>query len=83
MLFALGSNQPTPKEELLAEPQKQIESVETLVDRTDLASRYVPLSVPFSKLALQKAVQKSSRKKTVTVDTAVDMEEVKPPELWK
>ncbi len=72
----------TEEEQQPSQPQKiSTKPVVSLLDGKDLGISYVPMSVPFSE-TYKYVKARSARGKTVgKSDAAMDMEEVKPPEL--
>jgi TonB family protein len=76
-----GSSENKQKEVVEEEQAKPVGSIAMVLDKNDLSSRYMPLSVPFSKTYSPMSVKSAHGKKDGKSGLAMDMEEVKPPEL--
>ena len=61
--------------------EKQTDTVQIVLDKNDLASRYLPMNVPFSRNYKSTSVKSSKAKRAGSSDVSMDMEEVKPPEM--
>ncbi len=78
-----GSKTQTPERQKQLEQDHQdksynlVSSSKSLIDVTDLANRYVPLTVPFSAIPVKSKKNKHIEKS----DNYLNIEEVKPPEL--
>lgn len=76
-----SQNKSKEKNEEEQKPQKTAKVTVTTLDKSDLASRYVPMNVPFSETYKYILAKNKSGKKIGKADVSMDMEEVKPPEL--